>query len=71
MSAMILLVLLALLGLAAALWTVVEVIRGDSRPVRTDWSRLPDRDDGAAVAPRARRPRGAVRRAQASTGSPR
>ncbi|HAN24839.1 MAG: hypothetical protein CMH36_00560 [Microbacterium sp.] len=68
---MILLVLLALLGLAAALWTVVEVIRGDSRPVRTDWSRLPDRDDRAAVIPRARRPRRGARRAQASTGSPR
>lgn len=42
---MIALIVLGILSIVAIVGTVIAVARDGYGPVRTDWSRLPDRDD--------------------------
>ncbi|WP_243226412.1 hypothetical protein [Microbacterium sp. CIAB417] len=45
---MIALIVLGILSIVAIVGTVIAVARDGYGPVRTDWSRLPDRDDRVA-----------------------
>ncbi|MDQ1204966.1 hypothetical protein [Microbacterium sp. SORGH_AS_0862] len=45
---MIALIVLGILSIVAIVATVIAVARDGYGPVRTDWSRLPDRDDPVA-----------------------
>lgn len=48
---MIALIVLGILSIVAIVATVIAVARDGYGPVRTDWSRLPDRDDPVAPTP--------------------
>ncbi|GAB3150980.1 hypothetical protein GCM10027058_16280 [Microbacterium neimengense] len=50
---MIALIVLGILSIVAITATVIAVARDGYGPVRTDWSRLPDRDDPVAPSARA------------------